>query len=246
VPSGVQRFLVQRCGTNCVDLPGLSQLYGASQVLVGCVAADRRELTPRQPFGNEFQVDTIGDAERKFRVGGIVDRVNLQLGIDNAPGLTQATRIANDQRATTIVKVGVTKAFYNDLRPDARGVAHRDANGRQGSVLHKGKLIKNRLDDAVETRRINFIFNLTVASELKQNTSGRLALKNRVFFGLWLASVVSGVCVAAHDIGCDLAHEYVERFAAAAVAYGHRRFVTLLSFYLAGRGSCRFEQQVRF
>jgi MFS family permease len=38
-----------------------------------------------------------------------------------------------------------------------------------------------------------------VASELKQNTSVRLALKSRVFFGLWLASVVSGVCVAAHD-----------------------------------------------
>ena len=38
-----------------------------------------------------------------------------------------------------------------------------------------------------------------MASELKQNTSVWLALKNRVFFGLWLASVVSGVCVAAHD-----------------------------------------------
>jgi len=99
---------------------------------------------------------------------------------------------------------------------------------------------------AVETSRSKLHLKLTVASELKQNTSVWLALKNRVFCGLWLASVVSGVCVAAHDIGCDLAHEYVERFAAAAVAYGHRRFVTLLSFYLAGRGSCRFEQQVRF
>jgi MFS family permease len=39
---------------------------------------------------------------------------------------------------------------------------------------------------------------LGVASEL-QNTSVWLALKNRVFFGLWLSSVVSGVCVAAHD-----------------------------------------------
>jgi MFS family permease len=38
-----------------------------------------------------------------------------------------------------------------------------------------------------------------VASELTQNTSVWLALKNRVFFGLWLASVVSGVCVAAHE-----------------------------------------------
>ncbi len=36
-------------------------------------------------------------------------------------------------------------------------------------------------------------------SEPKQNASVWLALKNRVFFGLWLASVVSGVCVAAHD-----------------------------------------------
>jgi MFS family permease len=40
---------------------------------------------------------------------------------------------------------------------------------------------------------------LGVASEAKQNTSVWLALKNRVFCGLWLASVVSGVCVAAHE-----------------------------------------------
>jgi MFS family permease len=40
---------------------------------------------------------------------------------------------------------------------------------------------------------------LGVASELKQNTSVWLALRNRVFSGLWLASVVSGVCVAAHE-----------------------------------------------
>jgi MFS family permease len=39
-----------------------------------------------------------------------------------------------------------------------------------------------------------------VANELEQNTSVWLALKNRVFLGLWLASVVSGVCVAAHDM----------------------------------------------
>ncbi len=38
-----------------------------------------------------------------------------------------------------------------------------------------------------------------MASELKQNTSVWLALKNRVFFQLWLASVVSGVCVGAHE-----------------------------------------------
>jgi hypothetical protein len=36
---------------------------------------------------------------------------------DNAPGLIQPTRVANDQRATAIVRVGVTKAFYDDLRP---------------------------------------------------------------------------------------------------------------------------------
>ena len=38
-----------------------------------------------------------------------------------------------------------------------------------------------------------------LASEPKQNTSVWLALRNRVFRGLWLASVVSGVCVSAHD-----------------------------------------------
>jgi MFS family permease len=38
-----------------------------------------------------------------------------------------------------------------------------------------------------------------VASELKYNTSVWLALKNRVFFRLWLASLISGVCVGAHS-----------------------------------------------
>jgi MFS family permease len=38
-----------------------------------------------------------------------------------------------------------------------------------------------------------------LASEPKQSTSVWLALRNRVFRGLWLASVVSGICVSAHD-----------------------------------------------
>jgi MFS family permease len=38
-----------------------------------------------------------------------------------------------------------------------------------------------------------------VAREPKQNTSVWLALRNPAFFGLWLPSVVSGVCVSAHD-----------------------------------------------
>ncbi len=33
-----------------------------------------------------------------------------------------------------------------------------------------------------------------------QNTSVWLALRNQVFFGLWVTSVISGVCVAAHDM----------------------------------------------
>ena len=38
-----------------------------------------------------------------------------------------------------------------------------------------------------------------MASEPKQNTSIWLALRNPAFVGLWLPSVVSGVCVSAHD-----------------------------------------------
>jgi len=38
-----------------------------------------------------------------------------------------------------------------------------------------------------------------VPAEKKQNTSVWLALKNRVFFWLWIASLVSGCCVSAHD-----------------------------------------------
>jgi MFS family permease len=38
-----------------------------------------------------------------------------------------------------------------------------------------------------------------MASEGKQNTSTWLALKNRVFLALWIASLVSGCCVSAHD-----------------------------------------------
>ena len=38
-----------------------------------------------------------------------------------------------------------------------------------------------------------------MVSEPKQNTSIWLALRNPAFVGLWLPSVVSGVCVAAHE-----------------------------------------------
>jgi MFS family permease len=38
-----------------------------------------------------------------------------------------------------------------------------------------------------------------MASEPKQNTSVWLALRNPAFVALWLPSVVSGVCIAAHD-----------------------------------------------
>jgi MFS family permease len=40
---------------------------------------------------------------------------------------------------------------------------------------------------------------LRVSSEQKQNTSVWLALRNPAFVALWLPSVISGVCVAAHD-----------------------------------------------
>jgi MFS family permease len=40
---------------------------------------------------------------------------------------------------------------------------------------------------------------LHVAKEAKQNTSVWLALRNPAFVGLWLPSVVSSVCVSAHD-----------------------------------------------
>jgi hypothetical protein len=38
-----------------------------------------------------------------------------------------------------------------------------------------------------------------MASKPKQNTSIWLALRNPAFVGLWLPSLVSGVCVSAHD-----------------------------------------------
>jgi MFS family permease len=40
---------------------------------------------------------------------------------------------------------------------------------------------------------------LHVASEAKQNTSTWLALRNPAFVALWLPSMISGVCIAAHD-----------------------------------------------
>ncbi|MEA3204449.1 MAG: hypothetical protein QOG92_45 [Verrucomicrobiota bacterium] len=41
--------------------------------------------------------------------------------------------------------------------------------------------------------------SLSMIKDQKQNTSTWLALKNRVFVGLWIASLVSGCCVSAHD-----------------------------------------------
>ena len=96
--------------------------------MVSRVATYRRELTPRQSFWNEPQVNAIRDAGCELRIGGIVHGVDLQPGVDNAPSLPQPTGIADDQWAATIVKLGVTKAFYDYLRPDPRCVAHGNAN----------------------------------------------------------------------------------------------------------------------
>src|SRR3984957_9298803 len=46
--------------------------------------------------------------------------------------------------------------------------------------------------------RSNFL-PLAMAAEQQQNTSTWLALRNRVFVGLWIASLISGCCVSAHD-----------------------------------------------
>ena len=50
--AGMERFLVQRCCTNGIDLSALSQLNGANDELVSCVATDRRKSAPGQVFGN--------------------------------------------------------------------------------------------------------------------------------------------------------------------------------------------------
>jgi MFS family permease len=40
---------------------------------------------------------------------------------------------------------------------------------------------------------------MKLATAQQENTSVWLALKNRIFIGLWIASLVSGFCVSAHD-----------------------------------------------
>jgi hypothetical protein len=44
---------------------------------------------------------------------------------------------------------------------------------------------------------------MSKTGEQQQNTSVWLALNNRVFAGLWLASVVFGCCVPAHDTAAE-------------------------------------------
>ena len=81
-------------------------------------------------------------------------------------------------------------------------------------------------------------------SEPKQNASVWLALKNRVFFGLWLASVVSGVCVAAHDTAAtwlmNISGSSTLLLSLMATAASLPFF---LSFHPSGRGSRGFERQ---
>ena len=77
------------------------------------------------------------DAGRPGRIINVASELGVQafkyLGAYSATkfgvvGLTQAAGIADNQRPATLVNIGVTKAFDNDLRPNARSVAHRDAN----------------------------------------------------------------------------------------------------------------------
>jgi len=126
--TGMKRFLVQGRGTDCVDLAGGSKLHCPSKVLVGGIAADSGEFSPREASRDELEINAIHSARRELCLGGILNRIDLQLIVDDSPGFGQSGGIADDQRMTAFVQVRVIQAFHNDLRADAGSVAHRDPN----------------------------------------------------------------------------------------------------------------------
>jgi hypothetical protein len=69
------------------------------------------------------------------------------------------------------------------------------------SVVEKSGVSVENCQEISSLKRVGqrSSYLLHVASEPKQNTSVWLALRNPAFAALWLPSVISGVCVAAHD-----------------------------------------------
>ena len=62
--------------------------------------------------------------------------------------------------------------------------------------MNEGEQDGMKLDD--RSRELIAV-GTSVSPNQRENTSVWLALKNRIFIGLWLASLVSGFCVSAHD-----------------------------------------------
>src|SRR5471032_1132579 len=139
VATGVQRFLVERRGADGVDLFGFSQFDGASDVLIRGVTGNRRQLSERQVVRDQVQVDAIYGARLVQRFGGVLDATDRGAAVNDGVRLLKTARITNHQRTALLVNDVVGQALDDDFRPDARGVAHGDADDRK-IVTHEAYL----------------------------------------------------------------------------------------------------------
>jgi Transmembrane secretion effector len=72
-----------------------------------------------------------------------------------------------------------------------------------------------------------------VASSQQENRSLWLTLKNRVFFRLWIAALLSVCCVFAHDTAATWLMSALGISAVPFVPDSHKRVSAVLSFRLA-------------
>ena len=122
----VQGFLVERGGADGVRLFGKGQPGGAFDKTVGGFSAGGRQFSEGKIGRNHGDVDHVHRTRRVLAVGGLCDSIEGEIDARDLAGLTQASEVANDQRAATVKQVCVGKALHDDFGSDPGGIAHGD------------------------------------------------------------------------------------------------------------------------
>ena len=129
-----ERFLVDRRGDDSVDRAGLREVHSRLDVRVR--RASGGGAHPPAGHGRHVHVGEVEDLEGPglpAAVRDACDAVQAERRADERGRLRQRRRSADDDGPARALNLGLGSRAHDDLRPHARGVAHRHAEDR---VLH--------------------------------------------------------------------------------------------------------------
>lgn len=93
---------------------------GTRDVCVRGIARDRRQLAPGQVGGEQAEVDDVDAAGRELGVARVLDGGDLALQTEDAGGLAQSLRVADDDGTAALQDGVVEQGRDDDLGADSR------------------------------------------------------------------------------------------------------------------------------